>query len=132
MEQEKIVFKNLFIKHMSGYCREYASGTFGNIIHWIYVYSNLNIADTIQVGENKVYYLEKELCEFYQSSMRDMPIFNGFDKEYKYIDEKQDIFLRQINNLVRYEKQELFKDVIQYMSEEDLKLLDINKNKEKN
>lgn len=87
-EKELIKFKNNPLKSV------------GNIMHWIYVYGNLSVAEDIQIGENNVYYNGKLLCEFNISSENNIPIFHGFSEKYKWIDDNQYLFLRKLNNLL--------------------------------
>jgi hypothetical protein len=55
--QHQIRFENLFFQSLSGWWTSYPVGSCGNVIHWVYVFSErLDVAEQCQVGNNEVTY----------------------------------------------------------------------------
>ena len=98
--QDQIKFENLFSKSLTTWWSNYKLGSLGNIIHWIYVYTSLNIAEIITVGNGEVHYREKLLARFTLNDKLDMPIFFDIDDDpYPYFSENQQ---RYITGLTRF------------------------------
>lgn len=53
-EYQKTRYKNLFVRHLTGYNRHCPENSIGFVSHWMYVFSNLNIAETIKISENYI------------------------------------------------------------------------------
>lgn len=104
--QEQIRFENMYVDSIGGWWSEYPLGSAGNIIHWIYVYTMLRIADSVTVGENEVQLYEKPLARFVIDEERQMPIFiilnNDIDPNFY---ENQEIFLQGLKDYPEFIKQ---------------------------
>lgn len=101
LNQEEIIFRNLELRVATGYCRTSPYKSIGNIAFWIYVYSKLDIAEIIQIGDNKVTLRGKPFAEFYFDEDLKMPIFIFSNiSELRWIKENQKAYLE---GLKKYE-----------------------------
>jgi hypothetical protein len=63
MTQDEIKYINMDSNHLSGWLWNAPFKSLGNVIHWIYTYSNLHIAESIQVGNNVVELYGKKIAD---------------------------------------------------------------------
>ena len=79
--QEEIRFTNLYYDSKGGFWRHYKPGSMGNILHWIYVYGTLNLAEGVQVGEGQITWFGRPLMKHKDNpECPDVPYF--YDLEY--------------------------------------------------
>jgi hypothetical protein len=92
MTQEQIRFENMKINHEGGWFREYPFKSIGNIMHWIYVYAGLNVADSSTYGDGVVDFFGKRIATFIWDEELKMPIFD-FKDGYEHASDQQKIYL---------------------------------------
>lgn len=90
--QHQIRFENLFIRSLGGWWSGYAPESVGNIIHWVYVFSErLDTAENITVGNNEVRLHGKRMAKIEMDEALQMPIFTDIDY-YEHFEQNQKIF----------------------------------------
>lgn len=102
--QEQIIFENLYYKHKGGWWRTYKAPSLGNVIHWLYVYGTLNIAEQVTVGDGIINLHGKHFCDYsYVEDNPNMPIFfNLQDEKYDFVLENQKYFLVGLNKFNKF------------------------------
>lgn len=97
--QQEIRLERIISDHEYSWYKEYSYGTIGNIIHWIYVYCGLHIAEYIQVGEGSVTLYNQPFATFEKNDKLQLPIFY-FNSSHPYyrseFEEEQKIYLESI------------------------------------
>jgi hypothetical protein len=73
--QEEIKFYNMHTNHIGGWYSECPFKSAGNLIHWIYVYAGLPVADSITVGQDGIDYLGQKLVLYEFNEDIQMPEF---------------------------------------------------------
>lgn len=84
LSQEEIRFQNVAVNHYAGWWHDCPYKSIGSIMHWIYVYSNLHIAESIIIGQDSATLFGKPYCTFMFDDSLQMPIFkfeNGHEWE---------------------------------------------------
>jgi hypothetical protein len=115
--QHQIRFENLFLRSLSGWWSSYAPQTVGNIIHWVYVFSeSLDAAEQITVGSNEVHLYGKLMARIEIDEALQMPIFVDIDY-YNHFEQNQKIF---------HEGLRMYKDFIREWSERYKKIRPIS------
>lgn len=95
--QEQIIFENLHTSHYSGWWGNYPSKSLGNIIHWIYVYGTLAMAENVIVGDNEIHLRGNLLMKY--KYVNDIPYFYDLqDEKYQFIIDNQEIYLNGLKN----------------------------------
>jgi len=104
--QDQIKFENLYTSSLGGYCRSYKYKSLGNAIHWIYIYTNLNISEQITVGNDEVHLYGKLLARITWNDELQMPIFSNIDDgPYPYFSENQMRYLRGLKEYPEFIKE---------------------------
>ncbi len=99
--QHQIIFENTYLKHLTGWWKRYPYPALGSIIHWIYVYGTLNMAERIQVGDDEVKYNGKVLATIVYDDNLKMPIFS-FNEEYEFMQKTQTIYIEGLTQYPEY------------------------------
>jgi hypothetical protein len=96
--QDQISFENLHSRHLTGFWKEYELPSLGNVIHWIYVYCNLDIAEMVTVGDGVIMLYGESFLEY---EHRDgIPyFFNLVNPKYDFILANQKYYL---DGLIKY------------------------------
>jgi len=98
--QDEIKFENLYSNSLGGFWSHYQYESMGNVIHWLYTYTNLDIAEQATIGGGEVHYRGELLARFTFNPKLEMPIFYEInDKLYPYFSENQE---RYITGLTRF------------------------------
>lgn len=93
-EQFLIRFRNLLTNHLGGWWCEHKYKSVGNIIHWIYVYSMLSIAETVTIGDGVVNHHGVILATYVFDDELKMPVFEfSKDEKYDWVVDNQRIYL---------------------------------------
>jgi len=79
LSQEEIRFQNTAIKHYSGWWSDCPYKSVGSIMHWIYVYSNLQNAESIIIHEDHVTLRGRSYATFSFDDSLQIPIFKFSD-----------------------------------------------------
>lgn len=103
--QEEIRFTNLYYESKSSFWSRYEPGTMGNILHWLYVYGTLNIAEGVQLGEGKITWFGRPMLKYCDNpECPDVPYFYDLEyPEFKFILINQETYLeglKKFPNLV--------------------------------
>lgn len=102
--QEQIRFENLYTSHYGGWWKNYSPKSIGNIIHWIYVFGTLTMAETVTIGDNKIYWHGNLLMKF--KYLDDMPYFYELqDEKYQFIIDNQEIYLKGLKKFSKFVKE---------------------------
>lgn len=91
-DQFRIHFENLLTKKLSGYARSYKFNSVGNIIHWLYVYGTLEVAESVQIGAKSIVYHGTTIATYENDEELQMPIFTFIDK-FNWLAQNQEVFL---------------------------------------
>lgn len=92
--QDQIIFENLYYRHKGGWWRNKPFGSLGNIIHWLYVYGTLQIAETCQVGDGYIKSYNLNLNFKFTDENPHIPYFYNLDNEnFNFILENQKYYL---------------------------------------
>jgi len=97
MTQDEIKYINMDSNHLSGWLWNAPFKSLGNVIHWIYTYSNLHIAEPIQVGNNVVELYGKKIADIEWNAKMKIPTFIwtlDFIDEHEWIVDNQEFYLR--------------------------------------
>lgn len=101
LKQQEIRFENMDINHKGGWFREYPFRSVGNVMHWIYVYAGLHVADSATYGDGTVDLHGKRVATFIWDETLKMPVFD-FKSGYEHADEQQTIYIsflkKQVND----------------------------------
>lgn len=107
-EQFKIRFTNILTNHLAGWWRNYEPGTCGNVIHWIYTYSMLSVAENVQVGNGTVTLHGEDFATYTFDDKLNIPVFDFCNKDkHDWIIDNQRIYLEGL------EREDLTKDIIE-------------------
>lgn len=112
--QHQIIFENLYIKHKGGWWRNKPFKSLGNIIHWLYVYGTLGIAEICTVGDGYVKYYEFTMKFKFTDEYPHIPYFYDLDNDkYDFILENQMYYLDGLNKFPTFvvETQERYNEV---------------------
>jgi len=97
--QEQIQIQNMQFRVNDGYLRFSPFKSIGNVLHWLYVYGNLKLADSAIVGDGIVEYQGKPLASFIFDEGLKMPIFT-FDLKFDVwgtgLFRKQNLYLKNL------------------------------------
>jgi len=92
--QEQIHFENLYLRHKSGWWRDKPFESLGNIIHWLYVYGTMQIAENCIVGDGYVKYHDFYMKFKFTDENPHMPYFYDLnDEKYDFILKSQEYYL---------------------------------------
>jgi len=110
-EQEIIIANNLHANHLGGWCNNCPYKSLGNVIHWIYTYAKLDIAERIQVGNDVVELYGEKYADIKWDDKLQMPIFEftNHKNAHSFILENQRVYLKWLNEAKpenRYEQLE--------------------------
>ena len=98
--QDQIKFENLYSNSLGGFWKHYQYESAGNVIHWLYVYTNLDIAEQATIGSGEVHYRGELLARFTFNPKLEIPLFYEInDKPYPYFSDNQE---RYITGLTRF------------------------------
>lgn len=101
--QDRIKFENLYNNSLSTWWSKYPFESFGSVIHWIYVYTNLNIAEQVTVGNNEVNYNGKLVARYTFNDKLQIPLFYHINDEiYPYFSENQEIYITGLTRFKDY------------------------------
>jgi len=90
--QHQIIFENLFLRSLGGWWSGYAPQAVGNIINWVYVFSErLDTAENVTVGGYEVHLYGKRIATVEIDEALQMPIFKNIDY-YDHFEKNQKIF----------------------------------------
>lgn len=107
--QDQIQFENLYSNSLGTWWSAYPPGSLGNIIHWVYVYTMLHIAEEVTIGNNEVRYRGDLLARFTLNEKLQMPIFYDINDEiYPYFSKNQECFIKGLKT---------YKDYVEEMNE---------------
>jgi hypothetical protein len=98
MTQDEIIFENTQGDHKTGWYREYPYKSSGNILHWLYVYAGLNVAETAIVHSDHVTYHGEVYATFTWNDELQLPVFKFGEKVPAYFQKKQDVYLNGLKN----------------------------------
>lgn len=99
MTQQQILFENLSAKHESGWYRAHPYKSIGCVMHWLYVYSDLNISDNCSFNlQGNVKLGGEKLASYTFDDELQMPVFI-FAPEYDWIDKMQQAYLTGLKTL---------------------------------
>ena len=99
MTQDEIKYLNIDSEHYRGWCWDSPFKSLGNVIHWIYVFANLRIAESILVGENEVYLWGDKIADIEWDEEYKMPVFKwtlDFIEENEWIVDRQKLYRRMM------------------------------------
>lgn len=104
--QEQIIFENLHSSHLGGWWRSYPPKSLGNVIHWIYVYGKLDIAERVTVGDGEVHDQGYLFMRFkFTEENPDIPYFYDLQSDkYDYIIDNQEYYLSGLKKFPEYVK----------------------------
>lgn len=103
--QDQIHFENLYVKHKGGWWTNHPSQSVGNIIHWLYVYGTLDIAERVTVGNGFVNLYDKPLCQFkFTEENPNLPYFFDFidPEKYDFIINSQNHYLNGLKKFPKF------------------------------
>lgn len=90
--QHQIRFENLFYRSKGGWWNSYKFGSSGNLIHWVYVFSEmLNVAEQVIIGEKELTLNGKHFADVKLDEKLQMPIFSNI-QWHKHFEENQKIY----------------------------------------
>ena len=79
--QDQIKLENLHTKHLGGWWGTYPPKSLGNIIHWLYTYGTLDIAERVTVGDGEIHWFGRLMLKFkFMDENPEIPFF--YDLEY--------------------------------------------------
>ena len=97
------IYANLINRQKNSPYNDFKNKPIGEIIHWIYVLGNLELAENILVLKDTVLYKNEPLIKYYHHPSKKIPIFHSLiNPEYKYIIENQQIYMKYKYNDGRY------------------------------
>ena len=98
--QNKIQFENLHTKHLGGWWGSSPTKSLGNIIHWLYTYGTLNIAENVTVGDGEVHWFGQLMVKFkFTEENPEIPYFYDLEyPEYSFILINQEKYLQGLND----------------------------------
>lgn len=98
--QEEIRFTNLYYESKGGFWAHYKPHTMGNILHWLYVYGTLNIAEGVQVGNGQITWFGRPMLKYRDNpEYPDVPYFYDLEyPEFKFILINQETYLEGLKN----------------------------------
>jgi hypothetical protein len=92
--QDQIIFENLYLRHKGGWWRNKPFNSLGNVIHWLYVYGTLQIAEICTVGDGYVKYHDFMMKFKFTDENPHIPYFYDLDNEnFNFILENQMYYL---------------------------------------
>ena len=104
--QEQIIFENLYLKHKGGWWRNHPFESLGNIIHWLYVYGTLQIAENCTVGDGYVNYHNFNIKFKFTDEHPHIPYFYSLDNDkYDFILENQMYYLDGLKKFPTFVKE---------------------------
>lgn len=97
--QEQLELKNIQFRIKDGYLKNHPFKSLGNVLHWLYVYGNLKLAESATVGNGIVTYNGKNLASYVFDEQLQMPIFT-FDLKFDFwgaeLFRKQALYLKDL------------------------------------
>jgi hypothetical protein len=99
--QEEIIYENILMDSKGGFWSRYPYGSGGNVIHWIYTYCNLQLAENITLNDGYISYKGEKIADVEWNDDYQIPIFHWteyFKEEYLYYVKGQEIFLKKYLN----------------------------------
>lgn len=104
--QKQISFENLYLRHKSGWWRNHPFESLGNIIHWLYVYGTLQIAENCTVGNRYVNYHNFTMKFKFADENPHIPYFYDLDNnKYDFILKSQEDYLDGLKNFPTFVKE---------------------------
>ena len=101
--QEQIIFENLYRTHKGGWWRNHPFRSVGNVIHWLYVYGTLQIAELCTVGDGYVEYHDMRMKFKFTDENPHIPHFYGLDNEkYSFILKNQEYYLNGLKKFPEF------------------------------
>lgn len=94
LSQEEIKFQLIAVKHFTGWNRTCPYKSIGSIIHWIYVYCGLNIAERITVSIDHVNLNDKIYATFILDDEYEIPVFTFLNDNDEYLSMSQEAYLK--------------------------------------
>lgn len=81
LTQEEIRFQLAASRHACGWWSKSPYKSFGSIMHWLYVYSNLNIAESVIIGDGEAKLNGKLYATYTFDEALQLPIFDFQNQE---------------------------------------------------
>ena len=102
--QNKIQFENLHTKHLGGWWGNSPIKSLGNIIHWLYTYGTLDIAEQVTVGDGEVHWFGRLMVKFkYTEENPEIPFFYDLEyPEYEFIMINQEKYLQGLKDFSEF------------------------------
>lgn len=104
--QKQISFENLYLRHKGGWWRNKPFHSLGNIIHWLYVYGTLHIAENCTVGNGYINCHDLNMKFKFTDENPHIPYFYDLDnKKYIFILENQKDYLDGLKKFTTFVKE---------------------------
>lgn len=96
MTQDEIIFNNKKFDYISGWHSSSPYGSIGNILHWLEIVGTFDMMENALVGDGIIIYRGETLASFEFDEDLMIPILTIKPEKYKYVQETQDIFIKEI------------------------------------